>query len=262
MTHFKPVPDSDGLLRSKLGLNFRATRDYFRHDNLRLRCAAALTLTYELKAAEYLIDGTKKNRTNSKRFTNGQLVVAPCAAVATHPPFSFLSLSTDLAQINSKDIPFISGIRDRYNVNDTVSLNCTTTATKADISWYINGHRVSAALLSPLILNDWVPVCQVNSSQLLPYVYTKGFTVLGVRFLMEKRYFQTEELELRCVASFRKTIADFQEQVIIKTFNSEFLLSRNASSSSNCRRPLSPWPLTALLLLLYQTLHRMAVGRH
>jgi len=47
---------------------------------------------------------------------------------------------------------------------------------------------------------------------------------------MEKKYFQTEEIELRCVASFPKTIADFQEQVIIKTFNSEFLLSRNKAS--------------------------------
>ncbi len=72
LTTFKAVPDGDGLLRSKLGLNFRATRDYFRADHLRLRCAAALTLLYELKAVEYLIDGTKKHRTNAKRFTNGK----------------------------------------------------------------------------------------------------------------------------------------------------------------------------------------------
>lgn len=72
LTTFKAVPDGDGLLRSKLGLNFRATRDYFRADHLRLRCAATLTLLYELKAVEYLIDGTKKHRTNAKRFTNGK----------------------------------------------------------------------------------------------------------------------------------------------------------------------------------------------
>ena len=46
---------------------------------------------------------------------------------------------------------------------------------------------------------------------------------------MEKTFFQTEEIELKCVAFFQKTIADFQEQVIIKTFNSEFLLSKNVA---------------------------------
>ena len=56
--------------------------------------------------------------------------------------------------------------------------------------------------------------------------------ILGIRLLMEKRYFQTEEIELRCVATFQKTIADFQEQVIIKTFNSEFLLGTRSSSSA------------------------------
>ena len=76
MTHFRPVTESDGLLRSKLGLNFRATRDYFRQDNLRLRCAAALTLEYELKAVEYLIDGSKKHKAASKRFTNGSYIEA------------------------------------------------------------------------------------------------------------------------------------------------------------------------------------------
>ncbi|KAJ6217572.1 hypothetical protein RDWZM_008729 [Blomia tropicalis] len=183
LTTYKPILDHDGLYRSKLGLHFNATQDYFQHDNLRLRCAATLTLIYELKAVEYLIDGSKKPKGASKRFTN------------------------DLAQINSKDIPFISGIRDKYNVNDTISLNCTTTAIKADLSWFINGKKV-------------------NSSQLMYYANSpKGWTILGIRLLMEKRYFQTEEIELRCVASFQKTIADFQEQVIIKTFNSEFYLS-------------------------------------
>ena len=73
---------------------------------------------------------------------------------------------------------------------------------------------------------------------------------------MEKRYFQTEEIELRCVASFQKTIADFQEQVIIKTFNSEFLLSRNVASSSYTGwSGGGPLPIaTALLLQAYQLL--------
>ena len=63
-------------MRSKLGLSFRATRDFFRHENLRLRCAASLTLVYELKAVEYLIDGSKKVKASSKRYTSGMFNLA------------------------------------------------------------------------------------------------------------------------------------------------------------------------------------------
>ena len=72
LTTYKPILDHDGLYRSKLELHFNATQDYFQHDNLRLRCAATLTLIYELKAVEYLIDGSKKPKGASKRFTNGE----------------------------------------------------------------------------------------------------------------------------------------------------------------------------------------------
>lgn len=71
LTEFKPLFEGNGLVRTKLGLSFRATRDYFKHDNLRLRCAASLMLVYELKAVDYLVDGTKKPKTSSKRYTNG-----------------------------------------------------------------------------------------------------------------------------------------------------------------------------------------------
>ncbi|KAH9400762.1 hypothetical protein TYRP_002336 [Tyrophagus putrescentiae] len=181
LTTFKAVPDGDGLLRSKLGLNFRATRDYFRADHLRLRCAAALTLLYELKAVEYLIDGTKKHRTNAKRFTN------------------------DLAQINSKDVPVISGIRDKYNVNETINLNCSTTASRAELAWYINGHRVNSSYLRTYSRG----VSGENSNGKSANDQRPSLTVLGVRLQMEKRFFQTEEIELKCVAAFAKTIADF-----------------------------------------------------
>lgn len=82
---------------------------------------------------------------------------------------------------------------------------------------------------------------------------------------MEKRYFQTEELELKCIASFQKTIADFQEQVIIKAFNSEYLLSRNVASSNNgaagVNCPSCPWPTILLLLFLLLQAVSSSAGR-
>lgn len=95
------------------------------------------------------------------------------------------------------------------------------------------GYPVSTVYYSKLI---FCIILQVNNSHLRTFSAsgkTASMTVLGVRLQMEKRFFQTEEIELKCVASFAKTIADFQEQVIIKTFNSEnFLLERSSPSSA------------------------------
>ena len=138
-----------------------------------------------------------------------------------------------MAHLNSKDLPLIVGVRDKYNVNDTVSVNCTTTSSKASLRWLLNGYPV-------------------NSSHLIHYPKTsKGASTLGLRFNMEKKFFQTEEIELRCVASFKKVIADFQESVIIKTFNSDYFVSENGSTSSGLLTCLFVNTITSLLLFLY-----------
>ncbi|KPM02832.1 hypothetical protein QR98_0012550 [Sarcoptes scabiei] len=187
----KPSVDPNGLVQTNLTLSFKADREFFQHDNLRIRCAASLMFIYELKTIEYLIDGSKPKRSSSYR-----------------------RYST--AQINSKEMPKISGVRDKYNVNDVANLNCSTTIPNAQLSWFINGRKANG---SNLIVHRGVR-------------NRKEETILGIRFVMEKKYFQTEEMELQCTAYYIKTIADFQEQAIIRTFNSEFLLSHSSSCSS------------------------------
>jgi hypothetical protein len=53
--------------------------------------------------------------------------------------------------------------------------------------------------------------------------------VLGLRFSMEQYHFQMQELKLRCVALFRRTIADFQEQFDIRTLNQEVIEAQSAN---------------------------------
>nr|XP_046918377.1 uncharacterized protein LOC124498629 [Dermatophagoides farinae] len=186
----KPTIDSStGLIQTKLGLNFQVNHKYFQHDSLRIRCQASLMFVYELKTVEYLIDGSKQTKSSARSYTS--------------------------AQINSKEMPIISGIRDKYNVNDIVNLNCSTTVLNAQLSWFINGKKVNNSYLTK------------NENRL------NGEIILNLRFTMEKRYFQTEEIELQCTVYCLKMIADFQEQVIIRTFNSEYLLSQNSSCSSS-----------------------------
>ncbi|KAH9416442.1 hypothetical protein DERP_012870 [Dermatophagoides pteronyssinus] len=188
----KPTIDSNGLIQSKLGLNFQINPKYFQNDNsLRIRCQSSLMFLYELKTVEYLIDGSKQTKSLSRRrYTS--------------------------AQINSKEMPIIIGIRDKYNVNDIVNLNCSTTILNAQLSWFINGKKVNNTYLTKYDKNP-----------------NNGESILNLRFQMEKKYFQTEEIELQCTVYYIKIIADFQEQIIIRTFNSEYLLSQSSSCSSS-----------------------------
>lgn len=48
---------------------------------------------------------------------------------------------------------------------------------------------------------------------------TEDRQILGLRFIMEQQYFQIQELKLRCVALFHHSIADFKEDIIIRTYN-------------------------------------------
>jgi hypothetical protein len=56
---------------------------------------------------------------------------------------------------------------------------------------------------------------------------------------MEQYHFQMQELKLRCVALFRRTIADFQEQLVIRTLNQEVIeaQSANVGIHSNLAEP-------------------------
>lgn len=129
-------------------------------------------------------------------------------------------------------MPIISGVRDKYNVNDIVNLNCSTTALNAHLSWFINGKKVRYFFDKKFqVLNFYF---KMNSSHLIKYPDNeKRETIVGIRFIMEKKHFQTEEIELQCSAFCIKTIADFQEQIIIRTFNSDYLLSHSSSCSAS-----------------------------
>ena len=46
---------------------------------------------------------------------------------------------------------------------------------------------------------------------------------------MEQHHFQMQELKLRCVAQFRRTIADFKEHIVIRTMNQEVIEAQSAN---------------------------------
>lgn len=74
----------------------------------------------------------------------------------------------------------------------------------------------------------------MNQTKLIMDNTSKTLT-LQASFQMEKHHFQTEEVQLKCVSSFHKTIADFQEQVIVRMFNTQFGGASLASSATTTR---------------------------
>ncbi|CAG2123597.1 unnamed protein product, partial [Medioppia subpectinata] len=86
------------------------------------------------------------------------------------------------------------------NVNDVLNVNCTSAAHDCQLKWLVNDD-------------------QANASQLIRYSSEtsghSGELVLGLTFVMEVHHFQMQELKLKCVAQFHRTIADFQEHIVI-----------------------------------------------
>jgi hypothetical protein len=78
-------------------------------------------------------------------------------------------------------------------------------------------------------------VCwQANESQLIRYnIEETGNLVLGLRIKIEKKHFQIQELKLRCVSLFHRNIAEFQENLVIRTYNQEILEAQSANVESN-----------------------------
>ena len=59
-----------------------------------------------------------------------------------------------------------------------------------------------------------------------------GALILGLRIRMERKHFQIEELKLRCVSIFHRNIAEFQENLIIRTYNQEILEAQSSNVES------------------------------
>ena len=99
-------------------------------------------------------------------------------------------------------------------------------------------------------------IFKANASQVIRYDGEEtGNQVLGLRFVMEQQHFQMQELKLRCVAIFRRTIADFQEHIVIRTMNPEVIEAQSNvgihSTADNGIKTNKKYIKQIILLLFY-----------
>ncbi|CAG2169801.1 unnamed protein product [Oppiella nova] len=111
----------DGLQSSKQGLLLYATPNYFRRGLLNLKCTAILTLVYEFEAVEYVIAGSQRNKSHRSSY----------------------SWRKDWSLQPNRETPIISGVKQVYDVNEVLNVNCTTNAHEAQLKWYVMNVEVS-----------------------------------------------------------------------------------------------------------------------
>ncbi|XP_074600133.1 uncharacterized protein LOC141854376 [Brevipalpus obovatus] len=175
------IDNQNELVSERLGLLFQSTENYFVRGSLKLTCTSAIILVYRYEASITLSGGTPKNNT-----LNGH---------------SFTSREDRLNQ-PELETPIIDGLMDKYQVGSLMDLNCSTKS-EADLRWFIKNK-------------------EATETQLIRFTHPNGQLLkLGLRFEMENRHFQMQELRLRCVAFYRTLVANFSKSLIIRTYGQD-----------------------------------------
>uniref|UniRef100_A0A1B6D8N3 Ig-like domain-containing protein n=1 Tax=Clastoptera arizonana TaxID=38151 RepID=A0A1B6D8N3_9HEMI len=127
-----------------------------------------------------------------------------CEVSAEAPSFQTVSDHGDMVTVALPvEGPRITGGRPRYQIGDTVRVNCTSGESKpaANLNWFINGE-------------------QVNSSYLIgpktDFIGREGLesTTLGLKFQVEARHFWKGDLKLKCLATIATVYWNSNEESV------------------------------------------------
>lgn len=114
-----------------------------------------------------------------------------CEVSAEAPSFQTVSSHGDMVVVALPDTdPKITGGRPRYQIGDTVRVNCTSGRSKpaAKLTWFINGEVAEATALRRY---DTVITGREGLET----------TILGLEFRVKLRHFKRGDMKLKCVAT-------------------------------------------------------------
>ncbi|KAJ9580087.1 hypothetical protein L9F63_004279, partial [Diploptera punctata] len=114
-----------------------------------------------------------------------------CEVSAEAPSFQTVSDHGDMTVVAlPKEGPQITGGRPRYQIGDTVRVNCTSGRSKpaAQLMWFINGEQANTSFL--------------HGPQTL-YTGREGLetSILGLEFRVKPKHFQRGDMKLKCLAT-------------------------------------------------------------
>ncbi|XP_049764101.1 uncharacterized protein LOC126092519 [Schistocerca cancellata] len=114
-----------------------------------------------------------------------------CEVSGEAPSFQTVSEHGDMTVVAlPEEGPRITGGRPRYQVGDTVRVNCTSGRSKpaAQLAWFINGEQADQSLLKgPDIIVS--PLDDLETS------------ILGLEFKVRPRHFRRGDMKLKCLAT-------------------------------------------------------------
>ncbi|XP_063912347.1 uncharacterized protein LOC135129166 [Zophobas morio] len=99
--------------------------------------------------------------------------------------------------------PRISGGRPRYQVGDTVRVNCTSGRSKpaANLKWMINGEPADPKFLKP-------------QKKIITGREGLETTILGLEFVVRHKHFKRGDMKLKCVASIESVYSRSNEESV------------------------------------------------
>ncbi|GAB6023139.1 hypothetical protein CHUAL_007221 [Chamberlinius hualienensis] len=138
-----------------------------------------------------------------------------------------------------EDVPKITGIQPKYDIGETLNVNCTSYKSKpaAILSWTVNGDKANKMLLR-----------EFPSSTDEDGLET---SVLGLEFQVHDHHFRYGEMKLRCTASIAPIYHQISEESIIGgNQQASVLESKETPSQINgCATLNGAWSIIKLLLL-------------
>uniref|UniRef100_A0A182MNW7 Ig-like domain-containing protein n=1 Tax=Anopheles culicifacies TaxID=139723 RepID=A0A182MNW7_9DIPT len=151
-----------------------------------------------------------------------------CEVSAEAPSFQTVSDHGEmLVVVLPEEDPYINGARPRYQIGDTVSVNCTSGRSKpaVHLTWYINGEAADRSLVK-----RYEPI--VSGPDKLET------SILGLEFRVKQKHFKRGDMKLKCLATISTVYWKSNEESMEgeKVQKAPMLESRRATSDTRADR--------------------------
>ncbi|KAG8327923.1 hypothetical protein J6590_006085 [Homalodisca vitripennis] len=208
---------------------------------------------FPLNGVEVDVDSSNATQVRLIRLSLSSTGRYRCEVSAEAPSFQTVSDHGDMMTVAiPREGPRISGGRARYQLGDTVRVNCTSGPSKpvAQLTWYINGEQANQSYV-------FGPIRRPN----------KGYetATLGLEFRVEQRHFKRGDLKLKCLATIATVYWRTNEESVegdkphkspaLEMKDTDKSVADRVHASTGC----STYPGNVVCLILVRTLVTFAV---
>ncbi|XP_054724609.1 uncharacterized protein LOC129234603 [Uloborus diversus] len=193
----------DGLETSSLSLKFVARDKHFVDHTMRLRCTASISRMYTMSNEELFMGGRQQSSTlqiHENESREKPIKGSSNPKRKGQKQSMYYSYNTFILPTEG---PRITGGQPKYNVGDTVAINCTSAKSKpaATLRWFINDQPIG-------------PEYDTEHSTTL---HEDGLETssLSLKFVARDKHFVDHTMRLRCTASISRMYTMSNEELFM-----------------------------------------------